>query len=454
MTVGADTLRGTGRRYDLALRYVGEVQLVPLDSVVGIETFRTGTDVPSTVALSAPATAVGALGGIVLFKVLFGSCPTVYSDSAGTFALEAEGFSDSIAPLFERRDVDRLGTRADSVGTVQLEVRNEALETHSLNHFELIEVRHAPDETVVPDTRGAALAVRGLVAPAVAVDRAGRDLRATLASADGDVFATDPGVLAGVDLRDLGDHIDLTLPAPPGVDSVAVVLTLRNSLLTTVLLYDLMLGSAGSLDWLGLELEQVGGALELGQWYVERMGMAISVLEEGGYREVQRLPDTGPIAWKQIAAVVPVPAGDSLRVRLSFVADEWRIDRVAFALARRVPAIRTLPAARVVGGDDTPEPAALRALAAPDQEYLQTLPGQRFTLRFDAGKLASGEERTFLLASQGYCTEWIRREWLRTPASAISVRASDETLLAALEQWRTKQKDLESAFYGTRIPVR
>ena len=153
VTVTPEALRGVGARYDLALRYAGEVERVSMDSVVGVESFRTGTNVPVSVALSAPAIALGVVGGVGLFKAIFGSCPTFYSDRAGDFALEAEGFSYSIAPLFESRDVDRLGLEADELGEVRLEVRNEALETHYLNHLELLEVTHRPDEIVLPKQR-------------------------------------------------------------------------------------------------------------------------------------------------------------------------------------------------------------------------------------------------------------------------------------------------------------
>jgi hypothetical protein len=56
-----------------------------------------------------------------------------------------------------------------------------------------------------------------------------------------------------------------------------VVLRARNSLLNTVLLYDVMLGARGAraLDWVGSDLERVGPALELGNWYATRMGMRV-----------------------------------------------------------------------------------------------------------------------------------------------------------------------------------
>ncbi len=153
-----------------------DITELPLDSVVGLESFRTSVDGAATVGLSLLATA-GTIGlGVAIACAIdpkcFGSCPTYYSDSAGTPVLEAEGFSYSIAPLFESRDVDRLRARPTGDGTLRLEVRNEAFETHFINHLELLEATHAPGELVAPDPRGHPVAVAEQRSPRAAWDRA------------------------------------------------------------------------------------------------------------------------------------------------------------------------------------------------------------------------------------------------------------------------------------------
>jgi hypothetical protein len=451
-----DSLYGQGRRYDLLLRDVAPPTAIPLDSVAGLESYRTGTNMPASVGLTVAGTALGAVAAAGLAVAVFGSCPTIYSDSAGTFVLEAESFSYSIAPLFETRDVDRLGVRPDSVGVVRLEVRNEALETHYLNHLELLEVSHDADETVVPDVDAKPLVVRGLRQPMTAVDRDGRDVNPVLRTHDGEAFATEPALLAAAHAADMRDHIDLVFEAPRGVDSAAVLLRLRNSLLTTILLYDVMLGSqgAGALDWLGSHMAQVGGVLELGQWYRRHMGLRVSVWEDGEYREAGRIADSGPIAWKDVAAVVPVPAGDSLRVRLSLVMDAWRIDRVALATAFRRPDARTIAVDDVTNATGAHEPAAITHLRAPDEQYLETTPGQRFDVAFRTGGNADGAERTYLLAAQGHYSEWIRPGWIRDAVDPAPLVPGDDLLLEALVRWRTRRASFEAEFYNTRIPVR
>ena len=63
-----------------------------------------------------------------------------------------------------------------------------------------------------------------------------------------------------------------------------------------------------------------------------------------------RLPDVGPIAFRDVAIVLPRSAARDghARVRLAFVADNWRIDEVRVAGTLSRPAVTTLAVARVV----------------------------------------------------------------------------------------------------------
>jgi len=384
VTVSGGTLHGAGIRYDLSLKQPTYVDGIPLDSVVGLESFQTRVNGVETAVVTTLVTAGAIAGSVALFKAIFGSCPTVYS-SDGTVA-EAELFSNSIAPLFEARDVDRLQAQPDSNGVLRLEVRNEAMETHYINHLQLFEVQHSADEFVLPDTQGHPVVVRGVRTPEDITDRSGQDLRATLNAADNVVYSTDKRRIETATVEDLDDWIDLTAPVPEGADSTTLVFRLRNSLLDTTLLYDVMLAPAGarSIDWLGSGLSRISSAVELGRWHERRAGLHISVWRDGAYREAVRVADTGPISWHDVAAVIPAQTGEkSLRIRLSFLADQWRIDRVGVAAAEREPAPRVIQISAVTGSDGNPANAAHDSLSAPDDRYLQTSPGQRFFVDFN-----------------------------------------------------------------------
>ncbi len=453
--IANNTLITSGSRYALGTPVLSQSGPIPLDSVVGMESYDTKINMGKSVAATGAAIAVGVPAAALLAVAIFGSCPTFYTDSASAQVLQAEGFSYSIAPLFEQRDVDRLHSVSAKDGRVVLHVRNEALETHYINHLELIDVRHEAGELALPDQSGRPIALSGLSSVFSVRDRAGRDLAGTVRNADGVVFSTADQTLRAVSAADLDDYINIAFPAPRGGDSVAIVLNMRNSLLNTVLLYEQILAAPGarSLDWLGGDLGHISTAIDMGRWYATRMGMRISVRENGRYVQVARIGDSGPIAFHDVAVLVPARSDDdSVRVRLSFVADDWRIDVVRVASGWRRPETHRVPTARVAMYDPSQNTAALSSIRDADDGYLITTPGQSFAVDFDAGDLASGA-RTFMLASQGYYTEWVRGSWIRN-ASGKTFTPSDEAITEAIRSWRSKQSEMERHFYSTRISSR
>ena len=448
-----DSLRGPGVRYGLTLGDSTDLSFVPLDSVVAMESFRRATNGAPTVIVSTLATGAGLVAAAVAAFVIacsnsdcFGNCPTVYGDTAGTWALQAEGFSYTLGPAFETRDVDRLAVHPDRDGRIRVEVRNEALETEYVNHLELIEVHHAVDETALPDPNGVALAARDLVPPTTISDAAGRDLRLLLALPDGDAFRTDDRTLAGVSPAGWDDAIYVVAPAPPRGDSVALVLRLRNSLLATLLYSDVMLGGRGarSLDWIGRDLD--GGVTALTRWQQQRMGMRIATWDGHRYREAARIRDSGPHAWKDLAVLLPVLERDSVRVRLTFPADNWRIDRVVFAMRARRPVVQTRAFGRLLDADGREDSSALASVRLADQRYLRTLPGERFTAVAEVAAAAAEPARTFLIATQGYYEPWIRHDGLGVPDDTGTVESLDTDLLKALRTWSAVREARERAF--------
>lgn len=447
---------GSGNRFGLGAQEATRVTRVSLDSIAGMESFGRHVNAGASVALSMLGVVGGAVATAGLAIAIFGSCPTIYADSAGTELLQAESFSYAIAPLFEQRDVDRLRLTSTPDGKVVLHIRNEMLETHYINHLELMEVKHTLNEEVVPDQSGQVLAVSNERLTASISDRAGRDISQVTRQSDGSVFSTIDTRLASVTANDLDDYIDITVDAPASADTVALELDMRNSLLNTVLLYDHILGAPGleSLDYVGKDLENISNAVDVGRWYSSNMGMRVSVRDNGSYRRVTRIGDSGPIAFHRMAVLVPaIRSNDGkVHVRLSFVADDWRIDRISVAGKWRRPAARNIAVARVTMPDPSQTAKTLTALAQPDEAYLITSPGQSFSAEFDVGR-GNDSERTWLVAAQGYYSEWVRGDWIKT-ASGKPFTPTNEVLLDAIRGWRSKQSSMEASFYTQRIVAR
>ena len=171
-TFTADSIYGNAWQYGLNLNNSTRVTGLPLDSVAALETYRREYRTAESLVVSALASSAAVVGTVGLAKALFGSCPTVYSKT-DSLTLEAETFSNSI-PLFEMRDVNALSAQADSGGALAFEIRNEALETHYINHLELVEAPHAPTETALPTGDGRAWILGDLRTPQMS-DKWGRD---------------------------------------------------------------------------------------------------------------------------------------------------------------------------------------------------------------------------------------------------------------------------------------
>jgi len=458
-SIGNGQISGNGMRHDPTLQRASVTNTVPLDSVVGVETYERTANPGRTLLYSTVATAATFVGAVAAAVAIFGSCPTIYVDSAGTQVLQAESFSYSIAPLLEKRDVDRLNVVSDASGVVRVEVRNEALETHYIDQLELLEVRHAPDEVVLPAARAGIVAVRGGAMPASVRDRAGRDLHAVLAAADGRDFATDSVTLArAAKGGPSDDYIDIVVPKERGRDSIAVMLRARSSLLTTMLFYDQMLAGQGAsaLDYVGYDLQHVTKVAQLARWYVNHLGLRVSLLTDGGRDEKQivRLVDFGPAAWRDVAVIVPAIAdGDSVHIRLTFLADEFRIDRLLVSSEVRGVEPKSIPVSRVVDGQHGSRPDVRDVLLRADDRRLQTWPGQRFVAEFDVGGETPSTKRTYFIAAQGYYIEWMRGSWLTENQSATAFEPWNAPIAPILQRWLETRDSLEQRFFRQRVPI-
>ena len=471
-TIGKGRIAGMGESYPLLDdAHMTRRDTVLLADVVGVETYEGKVLMAQSITLSLAASAVAAMGTLALLVAIFGSCPTVYADSGAGPVLQAEGFSYAIAPMLEHRDVDPLNVRPGPDGIIRLELRNEALETHFINHVELLAVRHARGAELVPDQGGKPVLVENQRPLTVARDRAGRDVRDALADRDDKLFASAESTVRAAHAGDLDDWLDVEADNLPPGDSVAVVLRLRNSLLNTVLLYDGILGGRDAPDWLSTGMQRIGTALELSRWYVGTMGMHATVdgvpapaLANARAGTHARLSDVGPIAFRDVALVLPRSARNArhVRIRLQFVADDWRIDRAMVGGTLSRPTVARVPLANVIaptpaaGGPALKDTAALRALGEADDQYLETRPGQRMILQFKPAdaRANSDSTTTYLIAWQGWYREWLRGSWLAKPSRTTPWVAGDSAVSTALTTWRSKREHLEHDFYSTRIPVR
>ena len=240
-------------------------------------------------------------------------------------------------------------------------------------------------------------------------------------------------------------------------------LRLRNSLLNTVLLYNGMLGGRDAADWLHEGLGKFGTTAEMALWYRKTMGLRASVegvaSRDAIHGATARLTDVGPIAFRDVALVLPRSAvnAHTARIRLQFVADNWRIDEVRVAGTVSRPAVTTLAVERVVvptpavGTVPVLDTAAVSAIASADTRYLETRPSQRMVLEFARERVAAptaDSTTTYLIAWQGWYREWIRGDWLANPTRTEPFKPGDAAVVTALRIMSRKSSSSACTFWA------
>jgi hypothetical protein len=425
----------------------GEFRL-PLDSVALFETnvlHRSG----GVAALAVMTGITAAVTAVCIAdpKTCFGSCPTFYvADSTGEF-LHAEGFSASIAPALEATDVDALYRARVTGQHFQLQLRNEALETHVIRHADLLAVPRPLAGRIFLTPEGEFRPATDLRRP-VRCDAAGQDCLAAVTSFD------------KRERTSLADSLDLATREIIELefDSVAagdlgLVITSRQSLMSTYLLYQTM-AYLGSHAASALAALSKGGQAERDR--VDGMGRLLGRIEvlvpaaSGGWRQVGSTGETGPLAPDTKVVPLPPTAGPKVRVRLRLTRGLWRIDYLALTqLGQPLQPLRIAPVrARRLGQDDA---AALQALVDTGKA-LVTLPGDAYEIGYRLPSHASRYE--LFLESRGYYLEWMRREWLAEENLSLAAQILIQpagALRTLAPAFKRREPELERLFWSSRF---
>lgn len=444
-------ISGTGKRYAMdRTQSPDSIHSISLDSVSLFETNVTRQS-PNIGAL-AVVTGLSVAGTIYCAanpKSCFGSCPTFYLSDGTTERLQAEGFSASLAPGLEARDVDALYRAKFRGRTVRMDMVNEAYETHVVRYANLLAAPRGGGR-VFHDGAGGFWQTTRPVGAAICRGADG-DCTSLLAAFDERerTSAADSSNLAA------RETIDLTFDAPPGTRP-GLVLATRQSLLPTYLLYQ-------TLAYLGTSTTQFLSALQradsatlartrsiadvLGGIEVQAPG------PDGAWTTVATISETGPLASDVRVVPLPSGAGPSIRVRLRMAKGAWRVDWAAVVTLQNSVQPLVLEPREVRNGRRGAEDAR-RKLIDP-AESLVTYPGDRYSLMYDLPSDASGYE--LFLDTRGYYLEWMRDEWIAETnlARAISMFLDPAGSLRRLApEYKRVEAQMDSAFWRSKYVAR
>lgn len=457
--VGGGKIAGQGREYGVMREPLrsGPIE-VPIDEVALVETSHKEMNV----ALIPLMVVTGASLALTITcatnpKACFGSCPTFYVPGEGKdeWKIQAEGFSASIAKIFEADDLDDLPDAREEGGFVTLAMRNEALETHMIRRLGLEVVRGPAGSTVLRGFGKGYLAVGALAAPDACSgpDLDGKAACAALAEKDANE------VLLESDGKDLATKSTLTLHYPaPGKREVALVLTARNSLMSTYVLYQMMAFHGREYGELIASLERGDPRTIAAMLEFDKVlgGVDVAYRQKGGaWQKAATLGYIGPIARATRAARFEVDApSEPVEVQLSFARSHWRFDaaRLAPVLAQNLAHVEVEPEVAVAKGRD---PAAVTASVRGQGPYVVTMPGDEIVFRFPVPKRDEARESVgYFLASRGYYHEWMRDAWEREedlPRARAYLDDPARALRELAPAYRAVEPSMEQVFRASRF---
>lgn len=442
-------LTGDGTRHTLLRAPLESSQFrIALDSVALFETNTPDAAYPLGMQGVAVLTTLGAYASAVCLadpKSCFGSCPTFYVEGDSTHRVHAEGFSASVASVLEARDLDAMPRASVRGRSVALRMKNEAWETHVVRAVNLV---------VAPRNGGRVFAGSdGRFYAASAVSPASR-----CSGPEGDCLPR-LSVLDGMERRSAADSTDLAareiveLTFSSAPKQAGVVLTARNSLITTFLFYQ-------SMAYVGANMGTTVASFERGgrEFAESHFGMArllgvieVEALVNGRWVAAGEFGEPGPIAAD--TKIIPLPDGASAdgvtRVRLRMAKGSWRVDWAALAeLGDTLSPVRLTPAAVERGG--RADAAALSSLRDGSRP-LVTMPGDEYVMRYELP--APAESLELFLESRGYYYEWQRAEWIseQDPVMAAMVLAAPAELLRRLAPaYKRGESRMEELFWASR----
>ena len=442
------TVSGTGKHLGTNREVIGEGNFTFLvDSVAIFET----NEVHSSPAIAALALLTTASVALTIYcianpKACFGSCPTFYAWNGDTALLQAEGFSSSVAPALEKKDVDAL-FRAKATGReFEVKMKNEALETHVIRYVDLLAIPRPERRRIFVTSDGEFWQAKRLVAPTVCLGPEGDclellrvlDGRERFSSADSHYLAARETL--EVEFDDVSDG------------RFGLVLAARQSLLTTFLFYQTLayMGTSAGEWFAALErMEEV--AKKQGEGMGEKLGWIEVLMQDssGEWRPIGRSGETGPMgADVRVIPLPQLPTG-ATKIKLRLTRGHWRLDWAALAeLEKRMEPVRLQPSlVRKEGRVDE----KTRKLLLDSAQVLVTFPGDEYTLVYRLPEDFSRYE--LFLESRGYYLEWMRQEWLaeeNLDRAAMMFFNPENALRVLAPEFKKVEAEIEEQFWGSK----
>jgi hypothetical protein len=335
-------------------------------------------------------------------KSCFGSCPTFYLYENDKPVLQAEGFSSSITRSMESSDIDALYGYDSNLTEIKIDVRNEAFETHYIRNVELYAVPK-PSKGLVFYGNGKFYITSEIIHPKNLVSGnpkcfdliRERDNKEYYSKSDSTNLLSKESIILEFEEND--------------ALSTGIIITKRQSLLTTYLFYQSMAYMGAKAGEFIALYENSSALIRNSVKSINELlgGIEVRVLIDGKWKKVGVINEQGPIASD--VHILPIDyKGEFNKVKLTLTKGLWRIDQIGLCkiIGEQKP-IKVKPKLLLNNGVLD---SVLHSILVDDENMLVNFPGTCYTLIFDVPPM---NNFSLFLYSRGYYVEWMRNEWLK-----------------------------------------
>ncbi len=386
-TVLDSALEGAGERIVHGARspFTGRL---PYSDLVYIQAKQGGSGRTVFVLAAAGLTVAGLQSatenrGLHIYGTSTGSCPYVYTWDGNRYALQGEVFGTSFGRALETGTTCMLPAAHRRGDAVVVRLTNERPETHYVNSARLLAFETAENATVLVDDRDRAWPVADPRPP----------IRPARKAPGGD----------GVSFR---DAFEVTLPHPRDGRTGSVIIHAINTDLVNAA-YEMVFGYLGdqSLPFL-CQIENDPQLIATLRDWIRECSLTVEVWRGDRWVSAGAIaPEASTASFSRIVRIDATGIEeDSVRVRLTSLADSWRIDSVAVDWTPAEPLPVHLVDMRAA--EHSEAGSVMGDLRRGDERYSVLLPGQRIDMSFPAYRPGPNRKVAYALEVRGFLYEW------------------------------------------------
>lgn len=333
------------------------------------------------------------------------SCPFIYSLQEETYVLEGEAFGIALGKAREMTTATVLSLPHRYPSDINLRITNERPETHFINKVRLEAFAVDEEGFICADNEQSLWPVYQTKPPMEAIDRKGANILNEISEKDNHYWQSEFYKDSGDAV--FRDDIRLIFMRPSGANDGSLLIRAINTYFGNYAFEEIFnfLGDQ-SLAFLQ-QIENDRQSIHLMENWARESALKAYVWNKNKWIYCGMIfPEANVVPFTRLIRIeVPPGVGDTIRIKLTSLADVWKIDaaQVDWTPVERINGLE-IP---LVSADGPLVDDILERIAFDDDQYEVLLPSQKINLTFSSPAPLENKKFIYALRVGGYLYEWL-----------------------------------------------